>query len=296
MRLALVQWLALRSLPFSSQTNGILERRLNELEHNTNFQVAKLDQVTKERIHAERTRCLHRIDRRAMVERVVLFRQNEQCTHQTQPSHECNDGKTPLKSISTVRNVETENNGGSGSTVVRSQGLRNAKDIHSLRPYQTLKIAREAVDASQLSISPTTKFKGVKEDNFSDSAYSSLCPQLSCKDTDKLCKDNLQHTPNFPDQLQVKTKGFEGVELQHLLSKDSPKPNVSGLHNSDCDVTGRVTQELFENVTHAMEDWYERRLKEITEKQQRDMNVKVAELENKVRMLELAQNHQRPPT
>lgn len=225
-----------------------------------------------------------------MMERAVLSRQNVQSL--TRSSHECYDRKLTPEPAPTTRNAGTENCDCSRHPVTQFQDMRNVEDFQDRQPYQAVGISREAIDTMHLTSSTAVKYKSVK-DNLSDSAYSSLCPQLTCKDTDKSHK-NIIHS--FPDQQQLRTNHFECAEEQNILCKDDPKPEIDRLCNSDCEVTGRMTQKLFENVTHAMEDWYERRLKEITEKQQRDMNMKVAELENKVKMLELSQNHQTSST
>lgn len=109
-----------------------------------------------------------------------------------------------------------------------------------------------------------------------DSAYDSLTP----------CASNSQPKPykNYGNSFP-RTKAVNNNVCSPIHTDTLDSPTLS--YSETAELTAHVTQHLFENVSSAMHQWYERRLHDITEQHNQELSRRVALLEEQLQKAQL---------
>lgn len=259
------------------KTNQLLESRLDSLENKTDLKVARLDQITKERINAERIKCLHRIDRRATLERS----RSKKAT-----GLPCGHSADEVESADCVRrSIYPGSSLGVGEDKTDAVMKCSDSDIANLHPYQTVKINREDVSGTRFcpSISSQTmeRYNPATNTNHhlqclnaSDSAYGSLSPPTRADISLSCSQSQIPRLQECSNNTGRKSSGI------HSLPKNTGKLDIS---NNDNDTNSRW--QVGEEIRERMGDLYGRQSVKTSEKQTSELEQKVAQLALQVKIL-----------
>ncbi|XP_016102464.1 ankyrin repeat domain-containing protein 6-like isoform X1 [Sinocyclocheilus grahami] len=272
----------------------LMNSKMGQMERKNKHQIRALDKITLERVSAERIECLHRIDKRAIQERLE--------GEKRQQASVVNDLKNWC--LSKIQSLETRLSGDRSATKLRrSSSLTDtlsgcdprshtavpdtsgAKACYSPSTNQPeAKDGRETVAASTSPEDASAGYYVIEVDRVSpdkQSAQNQSAPQSPCivrpKQRSRACSDphRAQDEPlelrPVPDQCcehrNLKRRTQQRAKTKHntqtmMSLGDHHTAEASFAQEQENMHALEVTQYFFEAVTLQMERWYERKIEE----------------------------------
>uniref|UniRef100_A0A671SXY0 Ankyrin repeat domain-containing protein 6-like n=1 Tax=Sinocyclocheilus anshuiensis TaxID=1608454 RepID=A0A671SXY0_9TELE len=260
----------------------LMNRKMGQMERKNKHQIRALDKITLERVSAERIECLHRIDKRAIQERLegekrqvsVVNDLKNWCLSKIQSLETRHSGdrcNTKLRRSSSLTDTLSDCKPRSHTAVPDTSGAEACSSPSTNQPEA--KDGREAVAASTMAL--MTGF--VVQDK--QSAQNQSAPQSPCivrpKQRSRACSDphRAQDEPleprPVPDQC-CEHRNLKRRTQQRAKTKHNAQTMTSLTHTAEASFaqkrenmhTLEVTQYFFEAVTLQMERWYERKIEE----------------------------------
>uniref|UniRef100_A0AAQ5XQ50 Ankyrin repeat domain 6b n=1 Tax=Amphiprion ocellaris TaxID=80972 RepID=A0AAQ5XQ50_AMPOC len=251
----------------------LMNSKMGQMDRKNKHQIRALDKMTVERVSAEKSECLQRIEQRALQER--LEAEKRQASLASELKSWC---------LSKLQNMEFRFTGDPGSTKLRrsssvSEGLNEA-DGAGL----TVLPAGEGGSSQCLELhSSPTLLESCRGD-----------PSLSNQRSEKLqtrneCRDRGKHHRKHSHG-RTKSRGATGVRTLEVFGEPPSAPSFA--QERDNMHAMEVTQYFFEAVSTQMERWYERKVQEARwqadQRAQADRAAlieRIAYLEDELRML-----------
>ncbi|XP_026101792.1 ankyrin repeat domain-containing protein 6b isoform X6 [Carassius auratus] len=275
----------------------LMNTKMGQMEHKNKHQIRALDKITLERVSAERIECLHRIDQRAIQER--LEGEKRQASVVNDLKNWC---------ISKIQRLESRLTGDrSNSKLRRSSSLTDTFldcDPHShtavpdtsgaeacSSPSTNQPEAGDGREAAAASTSPEDGSVGyyvIDVDRVSpdkQSPQNQSAPQSPCivrpKQRSRACSDP-HRAQDEPQDLSLELRPVSDQCCEHRNLKRRTQQRAKTKHNAQTMTSSgaphaseasfaqerenmhalEVTQYFFEAVTVQMERWYERKIEE----------------------------------
>uniref|UniRef100_A0A672NAG2 Ankyrin repeat domain-containing protein 6-like n=1 Tax=Sinocyclocheilus grahami TaxID=75366 RepID=A0A672NAG2_SINGR len=235
----------------------LMNSKMGQMERKNKHQIRALDKITLERVSAERIECLHRIDKRAIQERLEGEKRQASVV---------NDLKSWC--LSKIQSLETRLSGDRCNTKLRrSSSLTDTLSDCKPRSHTAVPDTSGAEACS----SPST--------NQPESAQNQSAPQSPCivrpKQRSRACSDphRAQDEPQelrpVPNQC-CEHRNLKRRTQQRAKTKHNAQTMTSLTHTAEASFAQErenmhaleVTQYFFEAVTLQMERWYERKIEE----------------------------------
>ncbi|MBN3276739.1 ANKR6 protein, partial [Polyodon spathula] len=277
-----------------------MNSKLGQLDHKNKLQLKVMDKMTLERISAERTECLHRIDQRAVLEK--LEGEKKQASVVNELKNWC---------MSKIQNIEVRLSGDSKNSKPKSstfEALTESQTTESDPSTRDNGLSgaaclppREAQQQSLAKEGSGKQYLVVQEDSPPETPASQP-RQVHIKASESFCTGTFSLSP--PTERRSSRQGQDRGRHPRRHSQgrtDLPKskPSQVGLPELPAPQQERdtlhaleITQYLFEAVATQMEKWYERKIEEARsqceQKAQQDraaLQEQVLSLEEELRML-----------
>uniref|UniRef100_A0A672N592 Ankyrin repeat domain-containing protein 6-like n=1 Tax=Sinocyclocheilus grahami TaxID=75366 RepID=A0A672N592_SINGR len=242
----------------------LMNSKMGQMERKNKHQIRALDKITLERVSAERIECLHRIDKRAIQERLEGEKRQASVV---------NDLKSWC--LSKIQSLETRLSGDRCNTKLRrSSSLTDTLSDCKPRSHTAVPDTSGAEACS----SPSTNQPEAK-DGREASAQNQSAPQSPCivrpKQRSRACSDphRAQDEPQelrpVPNQC-CEHRNLKRRTQQRAKTKHNAQTMTSLTHTAEASFAQErenmhaleVTQYFFEAVTLQMERWYERKIEE----------------------------------
>ncbi|XP_016398117.1 ankyrin repeat domain-containing protein 6b isoform X2 [Sinocyclocheilus rhinocerous] len=269
----------------------LMNSKMGQMERKNKHQIRALDKITLERVSAERIECLHRIDKRAIQERLegekrqasVVNDLKNWCLSKIQSletrlsGDRCN---TKLRRSSSLTDTLSDCKPRSHTAVPDTSGAEACSSPSTNQPEA--KDGREAVAASTSPEDASAGYYVIEADRVSldkQSAQNQSAPQSPCivraKQRSRACSDphRAQDEPleprPVPDQC-CEHRNLKRRTQQRAKTKHNARTMTSLTHTAEASFAQErenmhaleVTQYFFEAVTLQMERWYERKIEE----------------------------------
>uniref|UniRef100_A0A672JT74 Ankyrin repeat domain-containing protein 6-like n=1 Tax=Sinocyclocheilus grahami TaxID=75366 RepID=A0A672JT74_SINGR len=235
----------------------LMNSKMGQMERKNKHQIRALDKITLERVSAERIECLHRIDKRAIQER--LEGEKRQASVVNDLKNWC---------LSKIQSLETRLSGDRSATKLRrSSSLTDTLSGCDPRSHTAVPDTSGAKACYSPSTNQPETFLSCSVFSDKQSAQNQSAPQSPCivrpKQRSRACSDphRAQDEPlelrPVPDQC-CEHRNLKRRTQQRAKTKHNTQTMMSlGDHH-----TAEVTQYFFEAVTLQMERWYERKIEE----------------------------------
>ncbi|XP_016093068.1 ankyrin repeat domain-containing protein 6b isoform X2 [Sinocyclocheilus grahami] len=269
----------------------LMNSKMGQMERKNKHQIRALDKITLERVSAERIECLHRIDKRAIQERLegekrqasVVNDLKSWCLSKIQSletrlsGDRCN---TKLRRSSSLTDTLSDCKPRSHTAVPDTSGAEACSSPSTNQPEA--KDGREAVAASASPEDASAGYYVIEADRVSldkQSAQNQSAPQSPCivrpKQRSRACSDphRAQDEPQelrpVPNQC-CEHRNLKRRTQQRAKTKHNAQTMTSLTHTAEASFAQErenmhaleVTQYFFEAVTLQMERWYERKIEE----------------------------------
>uniref|UniRef100_A0A672N475 Ankyrin repeat domain-containing protein 6-like n=1 Tax=Sinocyclocheilus grahami TaxID=75366 RepID=A0A672N475_SINGR len=246
----------------------LMNSKMGQMERKNKHQIRALDKITLERVSAERIECLHRIDKRAIQERLEGEKRQASVV---------NDLKSWC--LSKIQSLETRLSGDRCNTKLRrSSSLTDTLSDCKPRSHTAVPDTSGAEACS----SPSTnqpEAKDGREAVAASATQNQSAPQSPCivrpKQRSRACSDphRAQDEPQelrpVPNQC-CEHRNLKRRTQQRAKTKHNAQTMTSLTHTAEASFAQErenmhaleVTQYFFEAVTLQMERWYERKIEE----------------------------------
>uniref|UniRef100_A0A671U5S0 Ankyrin repeat domain 6b n=1 Tax=Sparus aurata TaxID=8175 RepID=A0A671U5S0_SPAAU len=257
----------------------LMNCKMGQLDRKNNHQIRALDKMTLERVSAERTECLQRIEQRTLQERLEAEKRQASLVSE-------------LKSwcLSKLQNMEFRFAGDPSSTKLQrsssvAEGLDEADGASLTAPPSGQGDSSQCLEL-QSSLALLDSGRGepsvveggsanhyfvvhVESSPVNSSAAKSLLSSVQvvrpkersviCADTQSKTKDLQEHRKKH-SQGMTKSRGASGVRTLEVFGEQPSEPSFA--QERDNMHALEVTQYFFEAVSTQMERWYERKVQE----------------------------------
>uniref|UniRef100_A0A671KW93 Uncharacterized protein n=1 Tax=Sinocyclocheilus anshuiensis TaxID=1608454 RepID=A0A671KW93_9TELE len=271
----------------------LMNSKMGQMERKNKHQIRALDKITLERVSAERIECLHRIDKRAIQERLegekrqasVVNDLKNWCLSKIQSLETRLSGDrstTKLRRSSSLTDTLSDCDPRSNTAVPDTSGAKACYSPSTNQPEA--KDGREAVAASTSPEDASAGYYVIEVDRVSpdkQSAQNQSAPQSPCivrpKQRSRACSDPHQAQDEplelrpVPDQC-CEHRNLKRCTQQRAKTKHNTQTMTSlgDHHTAEASFAQErenmhaleVTQYFFEAVTLQMERWYERKIEE----------------------------------
>uniref|UniRef100_A0A671SVP2 Ankyrin repeat domain-containing protein 6-like n=1 Tax=Sinocyclocheilus anshuiensis TaxID=1608454 RepID=A0A671SVP2_9TELE len=229
----------------------LMNRKMGQMERKNKHQIRALDKITLERVSAERIECLHRIDKRAIQERLegekrqvsVVNDLKNWCLSKIQSLETRHSGdrcNTKLRRSSSLTDTLSDCKPRSHTAVPDTSGAEACSSPSTNQPEA--KDGREAVAASTMALMTGFVVQG------------HIYPLEPRPVPDQCCEHR-----NLKRRTQQRAKTKHNAQTMTSLTHTAEASFAQKRENMH---TLEVTQYFFEAVTLQMERWYERKIEE----------------------------------
>uniref|UniRef100_A0A8C2H9Q8 Ankyrin repeat domain 6b n=1 Tax=Cyprinus carpio TaxID=7962 RepID=A0A8C2H9Q8_CYPCA len=228
----------------------LMNSKMGQMERKNKHQIRALDKITLERVSAERIECLHRIDKRAIQER--LEGEKRQASVVSDLKNWC---------ISKIQSLESRLSGDRSDTKLRrSSSLTDTLSDCDPRSHTAV----PDPSGAKACCSPSTNQPEPKDGREAQSPQNQSAPQSPCivrpKQRSRACSDPHRHR-NLKRRTQQRAKTKHNAQTMTSLG-DPHTAEASFAQERENMHALEVTQYFFEAVTVQMERWYERKIEE----------------------------------
>uniref|UniRef100_A0A671U8E2 Ankyrin repeat domain 6b n=1 Tax=Sparus aurata TaxID=8175 RepID=A0A671U8E2_SPAAU len=237
----------------------LMNCKMGQLDRKNNHQIRALDKMTLERVSAERTECLQRIEQRTLQERLEAEKRQASLVSE-------------LKSwcLSKLQNMEFRFAGDPSSTKLQQVNSSAAKSLLSsvqvVRPKERSVICADT--QSKTKDLQEVDVLAVRASGHRSYRASSLSPsterhcssrtEAGLRDRER-GRDRGKHRKKH-SQGMTKSRGASGVRTLEVFGEQPSEPSFA--QERDNMHALEVTQYFFEAVSTQMERWYERKVQE----------------------------------
>ncbi|XP_042633272.1 ankyrin repeat domain-containing protein 6b [Cyprinus carpio] len=275
----------------------LMNSKMGQMERKNKHQIRALDKITLERVSAERIECLHRIDKRAVQERLegekrqasVVSDLKNWCISKIQSLESRLSGDrsdTKLRRSSSLTDTLSDCDPRSHTAVPDPSGAKACCSPSTNQPEP--KDGREAAAASTSPEDGSAGYYVIEVDRVSpdkQSPQNLSAPQSPCivrtKQRSRACSDP-HRVPDEPQDLSLELRPVSDQCCEHRNLKRRTQQRAKTKHNAQTMTSLgdphtaeasfaqerenmhalEVTQYFFEAVTVQMERWYERKIEE----------------------------------
>ncbi|RXN18598.1 ankyrin repeat domain-containing 6 [Labeo rohita] len=275
----------------------LMNSKMGQMERKNKHQIRALDKITLERVSAERIECLHRIDKRAIQERLegekrqtsVVNDLKNWCLSKIQSLETRLSGDrstTKLQRSSSLTDTHSDCDPHSYTAVLDTSGTKACYSPSTNQPE-----AKDGRETGAASTSPEDGSAGyyvIEVDRVSPDKQSSQnqsAPQSPCivrpKQRSRACSDP-HRAPEEPQDLSLELRPVPDQCSEHRNLKRRSQQRTKSKQNTQTTTSSgdphtaeasfaqerenmhalEVTQYFFEAVTLQMERWYERKIEE----------------------------------
>uniref|UniRef100_A0AAR2L229 Ankyrin repeat domain 6 n=1 Tax=Pygocentrus nattereri TaxID=42514 RepID=A0AAR2L229_PYGNA len=255
----------------------LMNNKMGQLDRKNKHQIRALDKMTLERVSAERTECLHRIDQRAKQERLegekrqasVVYELKNWCLSKLQRMEArltADPRSTPLRRSSSL--AETLSECGQDECVTSNASCPLAQDKSTPSSPRVVRPKERALlSADPHRLQRELQDTGQQELWLKPSRASSLSPatERRCSsrqnhDQDKQAKERGRHHKRHS---QGRTKARGGTKTLEVFGEQPVNASEATFTQERANMHAlEVTQYFFEAVSTQMERWYERKIYE----------------------------------
>uniref|UniRef100_A0AAQ5XA47 Ankyrin repeat domain 6b n=1 Tax=Amphiprion ocellaris TaxID=80972 RepID=A0AAQ5XA47_AMPOC len=253
----------------------LMNSKMGQMDRKNKHQIRALDKMTVERVSAEKSECLQRIEQRALQER--LEAEKRQASLASELKSWC---------LSKLQNMEFRFTGDPGSTKLRrsssvSEGLNEADGAAAKSPLSSIQVVRPK---ERSAICTDTQRKNLELQDVDVAEYGARGGRDHRRGRDR-GKHHRKHSHG-----RTKSRGATGVRTLEVFGEPPSAPSFA--QERDNMHAMEVTQYFFEAVSTQMERWYERKVQEARwqadQRAQADRAAlieRIAYLEDELRML-----------